>query len=124
MTQIGIDAVEVTRMKEVCSRRGDRFLYRVFTPAEIDYAFRARGDRRFERLAGRFALKEALIKAWGRGIPFSEIEVENDPAGRPVVRCRRVRGRITASLTHTRRLAVGCVLLETEVTSSPPRRSG
>lgn len=109
--EIGIDAVEVGRIKGLYVRYGERFLARVFTPAEVDYAFSARGDRRFERLAGRFVLKEALIKAWGRGIPFTAIEVKNDPAGRPLVACPLVSGKIKASLTHTRRLAVGCVLV-------------
>ncbi len=108
--EIGIDAVEVGRIKSVYERHGERFLTRVFTPAEIEYAFSARGDRRFERLAGRFALKEALIKAWGEGIPFSAIEVRNDPAGRPLIACPLVSGKIKASLTHTRKLAIGCVL--------------
>ncbi len=109
--EIGIDAVEVGRIKELYERHGERFLSRVFTPVEVDYALSAHGDRRFERLAGRFALKEALIKAWGRGIPFSAIEVRNDPVGRPLVACPIVPGKIKASLTHTRRLAIGCVLL-------------
>ncbi len=121
--EIGIDAVEVGRIKRVYERYGERFITRVFTPAEVDYAFSARGDRRFERLAGRFALKEALMKAWGRGIPFSAIEVKNDSAGRPLVECPLVLGRIKASLTHTRRLAIGCVLvLEEGATSLPPHR--
>ena len=116
--EIGIDAVDVGRLKRVYERYGERFLSRVFTPAEIEYAFNARGDRRFERLAGRFALKEALIKAWGRGIPFSAIEVSNDPAGRPLIACSLVSGKIKASLTHTRRLAIGCVLYLEDIATS------
>ncbi len=116
--EIGIDAVEVGRLKMVYKRYGERFLSRVFTPVEIEYAFSARGDRRFERLAGRFALKEALIKAWGRGIPFSAIEVKNGPDGRPLVACSLVSGEIKASLTHTRRLAIGCVLLIEDIATS------
>jgi len=122
--EIGIDAVEVARIKELYARHGERFLQHLFTPAEIAYSLRARGDRRFERLAGRFAIKEALIKAWGRGIPFRAIEVSSTPGGRPGVTCPLVPGRIMASLTHTRWLAIGCVLLIGESTSASPPRSG
>ncbi len=120
--EVGIDAVDVARIRSLYLQYGDRFLRRVFTQTEIDYAFSARDDRRYERLAGRFALKEALIKAYGHGIPFREIEVRHNPAGKPVVVCGRVRGKIMASLTHTRRLAVACILVDPDPTSAshPP----
>ena len=121
--EIGVDAVEVARIRALYFQHGNRFLRHVFTQAEVNYAFQAHGDRRFEHLAGRFALKEALIKAWGKKIPFTAIEVRDDLTGRPIVTCPLVSGRIKASLTHTRRLAIGCVLLIEEPTSSSPRRS-
>jgi holo-[acyl-carrier protein] synthase len=112
MTRIGVDLVEVERIKAIYEQRGERFLDRLFTRVEIAYAFSARGDRQFERLAARFAIKEALIKAVGRPLPYSSIEVRNQKDGRPIVRCSHVRGKIEASLSHTRRLAIACILFE------------
>ncbi len=112
MSRIGIDLVEVPRLKAAYERHGERFLLRLFTPGELDYALAARGDRRFERLAVRFAAKEALVKAVGRPLPYRSIEVGHAPSGQPTVTCAAVEERITASLSHTRRLAVACILVD------------
>ena len=117
MVRVGIDAVEVSRIKALCQRYGERVLRRLFTPEEIGYARSARGDRCFERLAARFAVKEALVKAAGRSLPFTAIEVSQAPSGRPIACCPLIEGNIEISLTHTESLAVACVLLE-EATSS------
>jgi len=118
MIRVGIDAVEVSRIKDLYRRYGDRCLKRLFTPTEVSYARAARGDRCFERLAARFAIKEALIKAAGRSLPFTAIEVRQTPKGRPIVICSLIEGNIEISLSHTKSLALACVLLE-ETTSSP-----
>jgi holo-[acyl-carrier protein] synthase len=118
VSRLGIDAVEVARIERLCHRYGERFLERLFTPGEIAYAESARGNRRFERLAVRFAAKEALIKAVGHRLPYTEIEISHASSGRPVISCAAVADEITASLSHTERLAVACVLLEGEATSS------
>ena len=118
MIRVGIDAVEVSRIKDLYRRYGERCLQRLFTPNEVSYARAARGDRSFERLAARFAVKEALIKAAGRPLPFSAIEVSQTPDGRPIVTCSLIEGNIEISLSHTKSLAFACVLLE-EATSSP-----
>lgn len=120
MTRVGIDAIEVERIKDLVSRYGERFLRRVYTPEEVRYAWSSRGERRFERLAARFAAKEALIKAAGRFLPYAAIEVHHETTGRPLVRCALIEGRIEASLSHTRRLAVACVLLEETTSSGRP----
>jgi len=118
MINVGIDAVEVQRMKDLYTRYGERALSRLFTPGEIARARAARGDRCFERLAARFAVKEALVKAVGHSLPFTKIEVKNAPSGRPLVSCSLVKGNIKASLSHTERLAIACVLLEEPTSSS------
>ena len=118
MTRVGIDVVDVDRIEALYRRFGERFLERLYTPTEVAYAEAACGSRRFERLAARFAAKEALIKASGRPLPYRAIEVTSAPGGRPLVRCALVDGQIQASLSHTERLAVACVILE-ETTSSP-----
>jgi holo-[acyl-carrier protein] synthase len=123
MTRVGIDAVDVARIEGLCRRYGARFLARLFTPGEIAYALSARGNRRFERLAARFAAKEALVKAAGHAVSYTAIEVVRTASGSPVVRCAAIEGDITASLSHTERLAVACVLIvddEREATSSSP----
>jgi len=112
MPRVGIDLVEVARVKAAYERHGDRFLQRVYTPGEIRYALAARGDRQFERLAARFAAKEALVKALGHAVPYRSIEVAHAAGGRPTVTCGAVEQRITASLSHTRGLAVAFILLD------------
>jgi len=80
-TRIGVDLIKVKRIAGLMERYGARFLQRVFTERELA----ACGDRP-ERLAARYAAKEAVSKALGTGIgpvAWGEIEVVNDDAGRP-----------------------------------------
>ena len=83
----GIDIVEVDRLDEVIVRRGERFLDRVFTAAERAYC--GKRPRPVIHYAGRFAVKEAVLKAirtgWVEGIGWQDIEVEIGPAGEPSV---------------------------------------
>jgi holo-[acyl-carrier protein] synthase len=62
---IGIDATDIPRVAEMFARYGDRFLHRVFTDREIAYCTRHRNPA--PHLAGRFAAKEAAMKALGTG---------------------------------------------------------
>lgn len=82
----GVDIVEVARIREMLARHEDQFLNRCFTPREQADAAGA-GKRREERLAGRFAAKEATLKAlgtgWRHGIAWTEIEVTPNDAGAP-----------------------------------------
>jgi holo-[acyl-carrier protein] synthase len=83
---VGVDLVEITRIQRALERWGDRFLQRVYTPAEIAHC---RG--RAPELAVRFAAKEAISKAlgvgiwWPGGIAWHEAEVLSDPLGKPEV---------------------------------------
>jgi len=112
MTSVGVDIVDVDRIRDLHQRYGSRFLDRVFTELEIEYSFRSRGNRVFEHLAARFAAKEAVIKALGYRVPLRSIEVTNDPSGKPTIVCDNVEGKIEASLSHTDRLAIAHVLIE------------
>ena len=112
MTRVGVDIVDVQRIKRLHQHYEDRFLNRVFTATEVAYSFSARGDRRYERLAARFAAKEAVIKAIGYAVPLHSIEVKNDTYGRPIITCASVGKKIEASLSHTDRLAIAYVLIE------------
>jgi holo-[acyl-carrier protein] synthase len=84
---IGIDLVEVSRFATALSRWGDRFESRLFTEKEMNYC-NSKKDRS-QRLACRFAAKEALLKAlgtgWRYGINWKEIEVMNDELGKPLI---------------------------------------
>src|SRR5512136_1599239 len=81
----GIDLVNIERIERVMSRWGDTFLHRVFTEQEILRC--QKNIRPSTCFAARFAAKEAFLKAigWGlrNGIQWIDIEVENDPMGKP-----------------------------------------
>ncbi len=84
---IGIDIVDIGRIEALLSRYGDRFMQRVFTDAEAAYA--RRSVKPAERLAGRFAVKEAILKAFGtgksQGIRWRDVETVRGPMGKPKV---------------------------------------
>lgn len=85
----GIDIVETARIRESVEQHGERFLDRVYTPAEQAYCSRNK-KRYFEHLAGRFAAKEAVLKVlgtgWRGGIAWTDIEILPEPSGQPIIR--------------------------------------
>jgi holo-[acyl-carrier protein] synthase len=104
---VGIDIVEVKRVERAVEVHGQRFLDRLFTPKELDYA---RGKKRAaETLAGRFAAKEAFMKALGARLTFREIEIL-ERSGRPFVlfRGEEYPG---VSISHERAYAVAVMVL-------------
>ena len=119
----GIDIVNISRIERLMTRWGNLFLTRVFTQHEIDWCQqRARPPECF---ATRFAAKEAFLKAIGRGlqngIQWTDIEVENDPLGKPSLSFHRKTREILKTLriqkalltlSHDRPYAVAHVLLE------------
>lgn len=124
---LGIDVVEVTRVKASLRRFGTRFESRVFTEAEREYC-RAKKTRAAESYALRWAAKEAVAKAMGTGIrggvDFADIEVETDELGRPSItlhggaaRAAKKRGiaMFHISLTHEGDLAVAFAVAEGEM---------
>jgi holo-[acyl-carrier protein] synthase len=109
MVRVGVDIVEVERFRRILARRGERFLRRILTEQEISYAFIARSPLREERLAARFAAKEAFIKALGYPVSFREIVVTHDENGRPHLLWQ---GRLyPLSLSHTRGIAVAVAII-------------
>lgn len=112
----GIDLVELGRFRTAMRRGGQRFLNRIFTATEQRYA--ATRATQAQRLAARFAVKEATIKALAQVDPtnvlaMKQIEVRNDAAGRPSVNVQGWRGampELHISLSHTEQLAVACVI--------------
>jgi holo-[acyl-carrier protein] synthase len=119
----GIDLAEVDRIRAACERFGRRFVERVFTPGEIAYV--ERKANRFERYAGRFAAKEAAMKAigtgWKRGVRWVDVEVANLPSGKPTLRFHGEAAKIAErlgvtsvalSITHTKETGMAFVVLE------------
>ena len=96
---IGVDLVKIRRIEEAVKRWDRRFLDRIFTPIEQEYSYRQKQP--FLHLAGRFAVKEAVLKALGTGlrsgIRWVEIEVVNQPSGKPEV---RVSGKVKELFKH------------------------
>ena len=113
----GVDLIETQRIQDAIQRHGQRFLKRVFTPAEIDLC-----QGRPESLAARFAAKEAAAKALGTGIgdiSWQEVEVLNDEQKAPLLllsgaaaQRARLLGLTTwsASLSHNLTQAIALVV--------------
>jgi holo-[acyl-carrier protein] synthase len=85
---IGTDIVEVLRIAQMIERHGELFLARVYTQHEIEYCSARKAAT--QHYAGRWAAKEAILKAlgtgWAKGIAWTDIEIRNDAGGRPLVR--------------------------------------
>src|ERR1700688_2740559 len=120
---LGVDITEVDRIEAAMARRGRAFLERLFTPLEIAYCEKHRN--RFERYAGRFAAKEAAMKAlgtgWTRGVRWIDIEVARQFSGQPTLTLhgatREHAGRlgvrrISVSITHSGNTAFAQVIFE------------
>ena len=119
----GVDITEVRRVAEALERFGERFLRRVFTPLEVEYCSSKRN--KVERLAARFAAKEAALKALGtglrHGITWQQVEVSRQPGGRPTITFSGVAAQYAArlavkhvslSMSHTAEHAIAMVILE------------
>jgi holo-[acyl-carrier protein] synthase len=87
---IGTDIVECLRIAQMIERHGELFIGRVYTEHEIQYCQQRKAAT--QHFAGRWAAKEAVLKAlgtgWRRGISWRDIEIRNEPGGRPVVALR------------------------------------
>lgn len=85
---IGIDIIEIDRIKESIDRFGDHFLNKIYTPNELEYCLGK--HNKYQHFAARFAAKEAIYKAlsseWGSDISWQDIDIMNEPNGLPVVK--------------------------------------
>jgi holo-[acyl-carrier protein] synthase len=118
---IGIDIAEITRIKRLLDREG--FAEKVFTPSEL--AFSEKHSAPETSLAGRFAAKEAVMKAlgtgWAKGVSWHDIVISHDEAGKPSVELSGQAGRIAdelgaagifISISHTGDYAVAQAVAE------------
>jgi holo-[acyl-carrier protein] synthase len=120
---LGVDIAEVPRVKAAIERHGETFLRRLYTPAERQYCERFKN--KYERYAGRFAAKEAAMKAlgtgWSRGVRWVDVEVVREKGGRPTMKLAGEAGKvaermgvknIALSITHTADQAFAQVIFE------------
>jgi len=120
---IGVDIVDVARIQALLDRYGERFLRRVYTEDEAAYAMR--GANTAERLAGRFAVKESVMKALGtgksQGILWRDVETLRGRFGKPevylhgqAVKWAKLHGGgpVLVSITHDGGKAMAFVILE------------
>ena len=118
---IGIDIIEIDRIKQAIARWGERFLHRIYTDTEL----KLYGEKP-PSLAARFACKEAIMKLLGTGstgIKWREIETLSHPDGKPRLnlygRARSEADRlglreIAVSLSHSREYAIASAVGTTE----------
>jgi holo-[acyl-carrier protein] synthase len=121
----GIDLVDCPRIEDMIERHGERFINRVFTPAEQAYA--EANKNKTEKLAGRFAAKEAVLKLMGTGwrgkIAWTDIEIVNNAAGQPEVtlsgEVKKLADNlgikhISVSITHTANFVIASAVALTK----------
>lgn len=84
---IGIDIIEIERIKNSIERFGNSFLNKIYTQNELDYCLAK--NNKYQHLAARFAAKEAIYKAvatgWEKDATWKSMEITNEPNGLPVV---------------------------------------
>ena len=125
---IGIDLVDIEKIRKILELRREKFYSRVFSEAEVKTieSVKSKNENRgFEKAAGYFAAKEAFLKAAGRGlfsIPLNKIAVLNDESGQPYIELaipplkkeRSLRENISAkvSISHDKGFACAVVVIQ------------
>jgi holo-[acyl-carrier protein] synthase len=117
---IGVDIIEIGRIRESIQDQGQRFLEKVFTPREIAYCSAKQNSA--QHYAARFAAKEALSKAlstgWAGEFRWKDAELTNDPSGQPRMTlhgplCEKLaRTRVFVSMSHSHSHVVAMVVLD------------
>src|SRR5579871_1535970 len=120
---LGVDITEVERVRSAIERQGERLLKRVYTEKERAYCEKFKN--KYERYAGRFAVKEATMKAlgtgWSRGVRWVDIEVIRELSGKPRLELRGEARKIAdklgvkhiaVTITHTASQALAQVIFE------------
>jgi holo-[acyl-carrier protein] synthase len=120
---MGVDIAEVGRIQAAIERHGEVFLRRIYTEREQEYCERFKN--KYERYAGRFAAKEAAMKAlgtgWRRGVKWVDLEVVRETSGRPTLAIAGEAAKIAQelgvksvalSITHTETQALAQVIFE------------
>jgi holo-[acyl-carrier protein] synthase len=102
---IGVDIIEIHRVKKSVEKYGDHFLKKIYTKKELDYCL-SKADK-YQHLAARFAAKEAVYKAlssgWNKNIGWKNIEITNEPNGMPIV---TLNGEVKTFLSSQKSLKI------------------
>ncbi len=122
---LGVDLIEIERVKRAHEKHGQRFIDRLFTTAEAKYCLRKSDP--YPSLAGRFAAKEAVIKAFSHGFggrwKWTQIEVVRALSGKPglkltgIMEKLRVQRKINSmhlTIAHSKRDATATVIFESD----------
>jgi holo-[acyl-carrier protein] synthase len=102
---IGIDIIEIDRIRESVEKFGDHFLNKIYTQKELDYCLKKK--YKYQHLAARFAAKEAVYKAlatgWDAEVSWQHIEISNEPNGMPIV---TLQGKLKKFLSEHKELKI------------------
>jgi holo-[acyl-carrier protein] synthase len=122
---MGVDLIEIERVKAAHLKHGQRFIDRLFTPAEAQYCLRKSDP--YPSLAGRFAVKEAVIKAFSHGFggrwKWIHIEVTKELSGKPTLKLHGIMEKLRVdrkidhvhlTIAHSKRDATATVIFESE----------
>ena len=109
---IGNDIIEIERIEQSIEKHGQRFLDRMFTPKEQEYCLSHKNSA--QHFAGRFAAKEAIAKALGTGFregtAWCDIEILNDPLGKPIVILKNFDANVMLSISHCKNYATAMAI--------------
>ena len=116
----GVDIIEIERIKDSIENIGEKFLKRVFTDREIEYCESRKGQK-YQHYAGRFAAKEAALKAISTqlddkySVCWKDFEVINDKQGRPQINITNINTEkiesIDISISHCKLYAIANVVI-------------
>ena len=119
----GIDLVKIERIEKIIKKWGNNFILRIFTSSEKEYCEKKKGNK-YQSYSGKFAAKEALLKALGLGLReanWKEIEVTNNELGQPIINTSGKLKNIALakgvskyfiSISHAKEYAIAQVILE------------
>ena len=119
--RVGIDAVEIERIEKLYKKEGHNFLNRVFTKKEKEILIeleKVNSKQLYSKIAGKYAVKEAVYKALGSGISYNRIETLNYENGKPYVKIYDYNNKecekynIEISITHDRINAIAIAIIE------------
>jgi holo-[acyl-carrier protein] synthase len=117
---VGVDIIEIDRIRKSVETIGDHFVQKVYTPSEIAYCDAK--AHRYQHYAARFAAKEALSKAlstgWAGEFRWKDVEITNEPSGQPritlhgLLRAHLADATVMLSMSHSESHVVAMVVIE------------
>ena len=109
---IGIDTIEISRVKRAMDRWGDKLNSRLFTPSELAYCLGQRSPER--HLSARFAAKVSFFKALGRPLCYRAVEVSRDSTGAPSLVSNAIEKgmSVSVSISHDGDLSIAETVIE------------